>query len=212
MKTTLLLTLFAACTAHAALVLETESNGAAANNSTSTAQAIPGTSLPATIQGKLGGDDVDFYSFQNTFAGSLLFLDVDNDPATFDSIIAVFNAAGTLIGYGDDTAALDAGSASTIDALLAPLVLSQVGTYFIAISEFPNYPKAALLATETALGLGGRAVTGATAGLSDFDFNGPQPTNSLAYRLQATVVTPEPATFLLGGLGLLALGLVRRRK
>jgi hypothetical protein len=210
----------------AAVIVETEANGTAANNSLVSAQSIPFSaftspnppnvanppgSITATIQGRGGGDDVDYYSFHNPHPGMLLYLDVDNSPATFDNMVAVFNSTGTLMAWGDDTTPVDPGSASSIDARLGPLVLSTVGTYYIAISEFPNYPQAALLFSETALAMGGVAVTGATAGLSSFDFNGPQPNDSLPYTLQVTLVTPEPSTFALLGGALLALAALRRR-
>lgn len=226
-KTIFGLFILTAIGASAAVVAETEAALAATNNSTATAQSIdgsftapspanvfsvPGLSATATIQGFVGGEDVDFYSFTNTWAGTQLYLDVDNDPATFDSIIAVFNPAGTLIAWGDDTSPLDPGSASDIDAILGPLTLSSVGTYYIAISEFANYPSAALLFTETPLGLGGVSVAGATAGLSTFDFSGVQPTDAAAYSLNATLVTPEPATLGLMGLALASLAVVKRRR
>jgi hypothetical protein len=190
----------------AALIVETETNGAAANNSLASAQSIPLSAftapspanvinipgaVTATIQGKGGGDDVDYYSFVNPWPGSLLYLDVDNNPATFDNMVAVFNSTGTLIAWGDDTNPADPGSASFIDARVGPVLLASVGTYYIAIAEFPNYPAAALLFTETALSMGGVAVTGATPGLATFDFSGVQPTDSLPYTLQATLVMPE---------------------
>jgi len=209
----------------AGLIVETEVNGAATNNSTATAQVIAGSAFTvpppagvfaatgtATVQGLGGFDDVDFYSFQNTFAGSWLHLDIDNSPATFDTIIALFNSSGTLIGYGEDTNPLDAGSASTIDSLLAPFQLAALGTYYIAVAEFPNYPSAALLFTEAALSLGGRSVAGATPGLASFDFSDAQPAGSLPYRLQVSVATPEPGTFGLLGAALILVGAGLRRR
>jgi hypothetical protein len=99
-----------------------------------------------------------------------------------------------------------------IDTLLGPVALTQAGTYYIAVSENPNFPSAALLFSETALALGGVSVSGATAGLSTFDFSGPQPASPSSYTLQATLVTPEPATFGFAGVALVAIGVMRRRK
>lgn len=228
-KANILIGLFAltALSASAAIVAETEASLASTNNSVATAQSIngsftapppgnvfslPGISTTATIQGIVGGNDVDYFSFTNTIAGSQLFLDVDNTPATFDSIVAVFNPFGTLIGWGDDTNPADPGSASSIDAILGPITLSAVGTYYIAISEFANYPSAALLFSEAPLGLGGFGVAGATPGLSSFDLDGVQPADGAAYTLNATLATPEPATLSLMGLALLGVGFMKYRR
>lgn len=219
----------AAVPSWAGLIMETEANGAAFNNTIATAQAIangsftsptpanvfaPAGSLTATIQGKGGDDDLDFYSFQNSFAGTRLYLDIDNDPETLDTIIAVFNSAGTLLAYGDDTDPVDPGSASSIDSLLGPLTLSQTGIYYIAVTSYPNYPNASLLASETILSLGGRLVTGAAIGDASFPASGIQPTESLGYTLNVTVAPaiPEPATFGLVGGALLAIGVKLRRR
>jgi hypothetical protein len=227
MKTTrifALATLLAAAT-QAATINETEIDGAAINNSTANAQVIANGSFTApqanalvpstgvvgsvTIQGRMGDTDVDFFRFTTTLPNLILFLDVDIHPGTFDSIIAVFDANGTLIAYGDDYTT-DPGSESSSDAAIAPFLLASPGTYYIAISEFPNYPQAALLATEVNLGIVGKSVTGATAGLSAFDLDGPQPLTSNAYNLHATLATPEPGTMLLAALGLAVLGWRKR--
>lgn len=211
------------------VINEIESNGTALNNTLATAQVISPSSfttpnpatvfsgsgfLTATIQGQNGGSDVDFYRFSSP--GGRVFFDIDNTPATFDPLVAVFNSTGTLIAYGDDSA-LDPGSANTVDSFVGALTLPSAGNYYVAVSESPNFPTTALTGTETALtrpdGLaGGFAVSGVAAGVSTYDFNGVQAGNA-AYTLHITA-TPEPSAYLLTAFGcaLVTLGVRRRNR
>lgn len=121
--------------------------------------------------------------------------------------MSLFDAAGTLIAIGDDSA-LDPGSVSTLDSFLGVIILAP-GTYRIAVTQFGNSPSGILTGTG---GLtrpdgspsGGQTVT-ATPGNSSFSSNGPQPVNSLAYTMNVSVenaspsvATPAPATILVG--------------
>lgn len=219
--------MIAAVPSWAGLVTEAELNGTASNNTLSAAQLIaaasfttpapanvfaPSSSWTATIQGRAGGNDIDFYAFDNFFTGTVLYLDVDNNPFTIDTIVSVFNPAGTLIAYGDDTDPVDPGSESISDSLLGGLTLTQTGRYYIALTVWPNFPNASLLASETELSLGGRLVTGATVGDSSFGVSGIQGTDALPYNLNVTVVAPEPTTFGLMGVALAAIGLKLRKR
>lgn len=238
MKKTILKTLasaagcaFFAGAISAATVTEVEANGASANNTTATAQTVPGSAFtspsPATVfnpanyqtamlQGLGGGSDVDFFRFSTP--GGTIMLDMDNTPASFDPIVALFDAQGTLLAYDDDSA-LDPGTVNTIDSFAGVFRLPSAGDYYIAVSENPNFPRAALIGPETRLvrpdGLeGGYAVNGAQAGLSSFDSNGPQ-TSGLPYTLQVSInPVPEPGYLglVVGGLAGVAAFRARRRQ
>ena len=93
-----------------ATVTETETDGAAVNNSITTAQSIPNsaftTPVPgsvfnppgystATVQGSGGFNDVDFFRFFS-FGGQVYF-DMDNGAPVFDPMLALFDSTGTLL-------------------------------------------------------------------------------------------------------------------
>ena len=139
-------------------ILELELAGTATNNTLATAEAIPGsaftTPVPATvfnppgyatatITGQGGGFDVDFFSFVVGSASGFYF-DIDNAPFTFDTMLSLFNASGTLIALGDNSAPADPGSASALDAFVGTSGVLAAGTYFLAVSQFPNYPTSGL--------------------------------------------------------------------
>ena len=238
MTTSLRLTLLACAllltdftqSARAAILVETEADGSAANNSIGTAQLISESAftiptpagafnLPGfyttTIQGRNGDNDVDFFRF--TAAAGQVYIDVDNTPATFDPIVALFDAAGTLIAYGDDSE-LDPGSENTVDSFLGILTLPDPGFYYIGISRNANFPTTALTGTETALArpdstFGGYAVSGVTAGVATYDFNDVQPAGGAPYTVHVSMsAVPEPATLSFVAVALLVLTGVRRRR
>ena len=217
--------------AAAAVVHEAETDGATINNSLATAQSIPAsaftTPIPgtvfnppgyatATVQGSGGFNDVDFFRFVS-FGRGQVYLDMDNAVPAFDPMLALFDSAGTLLAFGDDSEP-DNGSVNTIDSFLGVFLLPGAGEYFIAVSENPNFPTVALTGSLTQLsrpdGLsGGFAVSGVASGISTFDFDGVQPGNG-AYTLNISSQTavPEPGSFALLACGLTAVAtLVRRR-
>lgn len=214
----------------AAPVVEVEANGTAVNNNVATAQMLSASAftLPvpgsvfnppgfftATITGGNGLNDVDFFRF--IAYGGQIYLDMDNLPATFDPIVALFDSTGSLIAYGDDSS-LDNGSENTVDSFLGVFTLPGTGFYYIGISENPNFPTAALTGTEIPLvrpggGFGGYAVSGVAPGVSTYDFSGVQP-GGASYTLQASLQSPVPEPGYFGAVSavLVVLGYAARRK
>lgn len=236
-------TLLALCgnvSAWAALVVEVEAMGAAANNTVATAQAIdpssfttpaPDTAFPnatnnpllphfptATVQGiGVGERDVDFYSFQTL--GGLAYFDidgVDNRSLTFDSILSLFDSSGTLLAFGNDTT-LDPGSASKLDAFLGVYALPGPGTYYIAVSTHNNFPSAASSGTSIVplvrpdgVAAGGAAVIGATPGDSSFAVNQVQQGTQYLLHISVESPLPEPSAIVIWGLGAICLAGISR--
>lgn len=234
--------LAAAGPAAAGFVVESEVNGSSANNTLAAAQNVQaafdgvrpatvfnvaGPFSHATVSGRGGGSDVDLYSF--TTLGGRAYFDIDNDLFTFDTILSLFDSAGTLIAFDDDSFGPpplfgnDPGSASFLDSFLGVIDLT-AGTYYLAVTQFSNFASTSFVGlTYTDLirpdgGTGGVSLTGAPVGDSSFFANGPQTANSLGYTLHLSVenVAPVPAP---AGLALAVVGigsgclarLVRRR-
>lgn len=231
-----LLTLFAAvalggvCPALAAVVIESEADGTATNNTLATAQAlssadfttpIPPTVFPgvgnltATIQGRGGDFDVDFYSFTVGKTHNRVFLDIDDDPFTFDTMLSLFDSSGTLIGFDDDSFPLDPGSEFELDSFLGTIRLAP-GTYYIAVSEFANVPSTLEFVTSFSLltrpdgQFGGFQIFDATPGESSFGVSDVQAGSPYTLHISQTV--PEPGSLTLIGLGLAGTGVFFRRR
>ncbi len=194
----------------ASVVAETEADFTVVNNTPGTAQAVPTsaftTPVPATvfnppgfatatITGAGSGDDVDFYSF--TATGGVVLLDIDDDPLTFDPMLALFNSAGTLLAFDDDSSPADPGSENEVDSFLGTFTLPGPGLYFVAVSEFLNFPTALDCASTSALtrpdgGLGGASLTGCTPGDATFQSSGFQQQGN-DYTLHISLSSPGPA-------------------
>lgn len=103
-------------------------------------------SLTATVNGSSGFAfatpedviDVDFFSFSTRGGSSNMALfDIDGTDENIDSVLALFDEAGTLLAFNDDMNAIDSGSTDEFDSFIGEIEL-QPGNYFIAVSQFPN--------------------------------------------------------------------------
>ena len=140
--------------------------GLAENNALITAEAIATTlftapepgevferpdSFTATVHGTSGWTpepheiDIDFFSF-STRSTSVAMFDIDGvvDGNVVQTLLALFDADGNLIAFGDDflSNACDTGSLcepSYVDAFIGEITLAP-GNYFIAVSQEPNFP------------------------------------------------------------------------
>jgi len=96
----------------------------------------------ATVQSSLHhNNDVDWFSFTGA-AGQSAFFDVDNDPYTVDTILSLFDAAGTLLAFHDDSFPEDPGTEFGFDAFLGTYLLPTDGTYYLAVSGYGRFPTA----------------------------------------------------------------------
>lgn len=140
--------------------------GLAENNTLETAEVIETTlftapepgevfaredSRTATVQGTSGWTpepheiDIDFFSF-STRSTSVAMFDIDGvvDGNIVQTLLALFDAEGNLIAFGDDMAldACDPGSNCVpfpFDAFIGEITLAP-GNYIIAVSQEPNFP------------------------------------------------------------------------
>jgi hypothetical protein len=237
--------------ATASIIQEAELAADHTNNTIATAESISAGSftLPvpstvfnppgwqtATIEGKGGGNDVDFYAFTTTTSGDALF-DVDNaaypQASRFtDSRLTLFNTEVDPISHLIvhraiaeclDSSPADSGSASSWDPFLGTISNLSAGTYYIAVSADGNYAKkvTATAVTRyyrpddqpTARREGGYSVT---ANLGD-DFSGGNTSagTGLSYTLHISLsAVPEPSTLVLLSIGgaIIAAYACRRRK
>lgn len=85
--------------------------------------------------------DLDFFSFYAQ-AGDVVTLDVDNGiggQQSVDTILAVFDSAGTMLRMNDDAATADAGSESTLDSRIEKFVIPVSGVYHAGVSGYPRF-------------------------------------------------------------------------
>lgn len=201
----------------ASTLFEFEANGQSLNNSLAGAQFIAGSSFTAnanpnvfgsmptaTVMGKGGGNDVDFFAFHAS-AGAAHF---DIDGAGFDTYLALFDASGTLVADNDDSFPGDAGNGSQFDAFLGSYSILAEGTYYLAVSRSGNFANATFTGSDfTQLlrpdgAFGGFAFGNATFGDASFLASGGQLGSDYALHISAV---PGPS-----GLGVLAIALVAR--
>lgn len=112
--------------------------GSSLNDPNLTDPSAPSVELRGRIE---DNNDVDVFAIELN-AGDTITLDVDgayvpDAVSGLDSVIGLFDSAGTLVAENDDGEAPDEGSSSEFDSYLtyqAPVS----GTYYIAIGSFEN--------------------------------------------------------------------------
>ena len=135
-------------------------------------------SLPtATVHSQLGAhaNDVDWYAF--TGAG-IAYFDIDDNPYTHDTTLALFDSSGTLLAYDDDSFPEDPGTEFGFDSFLGVYTLPSAGTYYLGVSRFANFPTAVssasffdFLTRPDGWDSGGFTTEGATPGDDSWDNN-----------------------------------------
>ena len=117
------------------------------NETFATAQdlgAITGNAATSlTVAGSIGSVvDIDFYEFTVTQAGTF-YLDIDGAAFTLDTQLSLFNSAGQLIAFDDDSP-VDPGSAgnvllNTLDSFIGGIFL-EADTYRVAVTPNATSP------------------------------------------------------------------------
>lgn len=149
-----------------------------------------------------------------------------------DTILTLFDSAGTLVTFNDDGSSgcfggavgvapgtnngnADPNTGSTWDTCLSSVL--SAGAYTVAVSQYDNFANGPNVANGFQRDQGN--YTGAFGGCSNGSFcdvNGTNRTNFWAYDIlnvdQAVIVPmPEPGILVLLGFGLLGFGLSRRK-
>ncbi|NJN29416.1 MAG: hypothetical protein HC824_02315 [Synechococcales cyanobacterium RM1_1_8] len=110
----------------------------AENQQVSVSGALAQQTNPAVDQ----SEDVDFYAVELA-AGDVLRMDTDArsllpSPASPDTVIQLFDAAGNLLAQSDDDFAPDEAFSTGRQDSYAEFTATAAGTYYVGISSFPN--------------------------------------------------------------------------
>ena len=86
-----------------------------------------------------GDGDVHYYSFTVMDPNTPISIDIDHTLGTFDSYIRVYDAAGNVLAYDDDSSTYvgAGGSTSGRDAFLTTTIAAP-GTYYLAVGSYPG--------------------------------------------------------------------------
>jgi Bacterial pre-peptidase C-terminal domain/PEP-CTERM motif len=150
-----------------------------------------------TINNAMGDNGFDWYSFTATAAGRLI-LDIDGGinagAGSIDTMLHLFNSAGTRIASNDDFAmtAGGGGSIHAYDSFIDTMI--GAGQYYVVVGEFWSES------------------SGGPFGMSgNYPDAGDDYTLHVSLQNPAATSVPEPASALLFGLGLAGIAAIRRR-
>lgn len=108
-----------------------------------------------------GSGDFDFYAVDAT-AGDVLVVDTDTPVGPLDTMVIVYDAAGEIVAFNDDSGELDS---------LVEFSVPVDGTYYAAVTGFPVLPADPFdSASGDGAGSEGPYDVTITAGEDDFDF------------------------------------------
>jgi hypothetical protein len=175
------------------------------------------------INGSIGiGNDKDFFSFSGT-VGQQYYFDIDGTNGV-EGVLSLFDSSGVLVALGDEmTSPIDPGSITQRDPFLGVYTLKKTDTFYLAFTDYsnsptayynnPNFsPRTQLFRPNTGEVGSGVADNGSygnyaydsnTTPNQDFFRNSSSAISN--YTLNATLATPEPSTYAMMALGLVAL-------
>ncbi|MEK6530975.1 MAG: PEP-CTERM sorting domain-containing protein [Deltaproteobacteria bacterium] len=213
-------------TANATALLEVEGN-----DSFATAQSLNGYFSPAAdpdIFGSLptasvsglnsSASDVDYYSFSVVAAG-IGYFDIDYGMYDVDTTLSLFDSGYNLLAYVDDSWPEDPGTAHPYDSFLGTYTFTSGGLYYIAVTDYANFPLAtgSYVSGLTSPGgaFGGNAFAGDSGATSVNNTSGGFTLWGGDYTLHASIENPgaqvpEPSTLLLLGGGFAGLLFAKR--
>jgi VCBS repeat-containing protein len=97
---------------------------------------VSSTTQPHATINALSGNLSDYYAFTVTAAGVVGRFDIDNTTGETDTVIAILDAAGNVLGFNDD-AILDAGSSTSLNSFLT-YTFAEPGTYYVQVGSYSN--------------------------------------------------------------------------
>ena len=105
---------------------------------------VPHVSVQATNGPTV--NDVDYYSFSVAEAGQTGYFDIDYGLINgsyiddVDTTLSLFDSSYNLLAFSDDSIDTDSGTVSIRDSFIGEYTFNAPGTYYIAVSNWGNYP------------------------------------------------------------------------
>jgi hypothetical protein len=108
-----------------------------------------------------GTGDFDFYAVRDAIAGRRIIVDTDTPDSNLDTMVMVWDAAGTLLAVNDDADGLDSFLTVTVPT---------AGDYFVTVTGYPAVPEDPF-DSGSGSGAGSEGTYTATIGLDNIDFD-----------------------------------------